>query len=333
MAEVIAHVVAAKRQHRHGVTAEGADFAFGRGGLFGGKSGADQGAVIPIARLENERDIVHATSAENDGVDRHAVRIFPLGVDAGAVARRGGEARVGVRGGLTATRRPIFAQPTDEMRGRFFGHALPPHIAVVGQCHVGKDAVLPAGLHRIGIGAVGGAGRDAEPAGFGIDGARGAVRTGLNPGNVVAHRGDLVVFERGGRDEHGKVGFAAGAGKRGGDVTFFPVRRFQTENEHMFGHPALVASDDRGNAQGETLLTEQGVAAVTAAIAHDEAFLGEMGDEGVFRLAGPGDVLLAGRQGATDRVKTFHVEAIRAEHVEHTLTDAGHDAHVDHDVG
>jgi hypothetical protein len=101
----------------------------------------------------------------------------------------------------------------------------------------------------------------------------------------------------------------------------------------MFGHPALVASDGRGDAQSETLLAEQGITAVTAAVAHNEAFLGEMGDAGVFRIAGPRDILVAVRQGAADRVQAFHVGAIRAEYLEHALPDAGHDAHVDHHVG
>ena len=219
------------------------------------------------------------------------------------------------------------------MPGRLFGHALPPDVTVVGQGHVGKDAVLAAGFHGIGVGAVGGAGGNAEPAGFGIDRARGAVRTGLDPGNVIAHRGDFVAFERGGGDEHGKIGFAAGAGKGGGDVAFFPVRRFQSENEHVFGHPSLIASDNRSDAQGETLFAEQGVASVAAAVAHDEAFLGEMGDEGVLRIAGPRDVLHTFAQRAAHRVEAFHVEAIRAEHVENALSDAGHDAHVGHNVG
>ena len=333
VAEVIAHVVAAKGQHSHGVTAEGADFSFGCGGLFGGEGGADECAVIPIAGLEDKRDVVHAASAENDGLDRHTVRVFPFRVDAWAVARRGGEARVGMGGNFAAARRPVFTQPTDQMSGWLFGHALPPDVTVVGQGHVGKDAVLAAGFHGIGVGAVGGAGGNAEPAGFGIDRARGSVRTGLDPGNVIAHCGDFVAFEPGGGDEHGKIGFAAGAGKGGGDVAFFSVRRFQSENEHVFGHPSLIASDNRSDAQGETLFAEQGIAAVAAAVAHDEAFLGEMGDEGVLRIAGPRDVLRGCAQRATHRVEAFHVEAIRAEHVEHALSDAGHDAHVGHNVG
>ena len=62
------------------------------------------------------------------------------------------------------------------------------------------------------------AGRDAEEAGLGVDGAQPAVGVGLDPGDVVADGPDLPALEAGGRNEHGEVGLAAGAGEGGGDV-------------------------------------------------------------------------------------------------------------------
>ena len=100
----------------------------------------------------------------------------------------------------------------------------------------------------------------------------------------------------------------------------------------MLGHPAFVAADDRGDAQGEAFLAEQGVAAVAAAVAHDEPFLGEVGDVRVLRVARPGDVA-ASVEGIAHRMEAFHVEAVAAQDVEDAAADARHDAHVDHHVG
>ena len=49
-------------------------------------------------------------------------------------------------------------------------------------------------------------------------------------------------------------------------------------------------------------------------------------------VAGPGHVLLPGRERRADRVQARHERAV-AEHVEHLLPDARHDVHVRHDVG
>jgi hypothetical protein len=53
------------------------------------------------------------------------------------------------------------------------------------------------------------------------------VGVGLDPGDVVADGPDLPAVEAGGRDEHGEVGLAAGAGEGGGDVGLSPfgIRR------------------------------------------------------------------------------------------------------------
>jgi hypothetical protein len=72
--------------------------------------------------------------------------------------------------------------------------------------------------HGVVVGLLRGAGGDAEVAGFRVDGVEAAVLARLDPGDVVADRGDLPAAEGLGRDQHGEVGLAAGAGEGGGDV-------------------------------------------------------------------------------------------------------------------
>ena len=57
-----------------------------------------------------------------------------------------------------------------------------------------------------------------------------------------------------------------------------------------------------------------------------------MRDRRVIRIAGPRNVFVAIGQRIAHRVQAFDEIAIRTKHVEHRLSDAGHDAHVDHDV-
>ena len=79
--EVVAHVVAAERQHRERVAAQLADGA-GRGGRgLGAHHRAEEDAVLPVARLVHERDHRGAAAAEEDRVDRHPGGVLPLGRD------------------------------------------------------------------------------------------------------------------------------------------------------------------------------------------------------------------------------------------------------------
>src|SRR5690606_37278013 len=101
VAEVVAHVVAAEGEHGHGVAADFADGAGSGGGHFRAHRRADVNAAGPVEGLVNERGGAGAAAAEDDGADRHAGGVFPLGVDGGALRGGGGEAGVGV-GGLGA---------------------------------------------------------------------------------------------------------------------------------------------------------------------------------------------------------------------------------------
>src|SRR5215210_3851526 len=94
VAEVVAHVVAAERQHRHRVEAQLAHGPGGRGGLLGGHRGAQEDAVLPVERLGHEGDAGGAAPAEQESVDRHTLGVLPFVRDRGTLRGRSGEARV-----------------------------------------------------------------------------------------------------------------------------------------------------------------------------------------------------------------------------------------------
>ena len=105
--------------------------------------------------------------------------------------------------------------------------------------------------------------RDAEEARLGVDRVEAPVLAELHPRDVVADRLDRPVLER--RDQHREVGLAARAREGARDVLDAPVGRGELEDQHVLGHPALVAGHDRGDAQGQALLAQQRVAAVARA--------------------------------------------------------------------
>ncbi len=111
-----------------------------------------------------------------------------------------GEAAVGVTGddglalGILPARRPIPAEPVDQMRGRLFRHPFPPYVAVVGESDVGEDRVALDGIHRHGVAVVARAGCDAEEASLGINGAKVAFRARLDPGDVIPDAAHFPAF-------------------------------------------------------------------------------------------------------------------------------------------
>ena len=98
VAEIVAHVVTAERQHRHRIAAHLADRSRSRGRRFRAHGRARIDAGAPVEGLVNQRHGGRAASAENDGADRHAVGIFPRRIDGRALRSRRGEARIGMRG-------------------------------------------------------------------------------------------------------------------------------------------------------------------------------------------------------------------------------------------
>ena len=174
-----------------------------------------------------------------------------------------------------------------------------------------------------------GAGRNAEVAGFGIDGVEAAVGTGMIQAMSSPTAFDFPAGKGGG--EHGEIGFSAGAGEGGGDVLFFALRIGDAEDEHVLGEPPFIATEDGGDAEGQTLFSEEGVAAVAAAKRPDGALFGEMDDDAVGGIAGPGNVGLAGFEGDADRMDAGNEGVF--EVVESGGAHAGHELHVEDDVG
>ena len=76
--EVVAHVVAAEREHRHGIAAQHAGLARRRGSGFRRERRAEKDAVLPVLRFVDERHALLPARAEHDRVERHAVRVLEL---------------------------------------------------------------------------------------------------------------------------------------------------------------------------------------------------------------------------------------------------------------
>ena len=101
----------------------------------------------------------------------------------------------------------------------------------------------------------------------------------------------------------------------------------------MLGHPTLVARHVGGDAEGETLFTEESVAAITGTEGPDFASLRKV-DDVFFLVAGPDDILGSGSQRSANRMHARH-DAFSApvDLGKNRQTDARHDAHIHHDVG
>ena len=288
-------MIAAERQHGHGVAADLADDSAGGRRHFRAHGGAHVDASAPVEGLVHEWHGGGAAAAEDNRADGHAARVFPCRVDGGALYCRGRKASVGIRGLRTGfscdLRRPLLALPVEALGGWLLRHTLPPHSPLGRQRDVSKNGVLRHRSHRHRVGLERRTEGDTEEAGLGVDRLQAAARVWLDPGDIVAHRPHLPALESRGRNQHGKVRLAASARESGSDVGLLALWVFDSEDEHVLRHPAFVARHVGGNAQGEAFLAEKGVAAVAGAVGPDLASLGEVHD--VFLLvAGPGHVLL-----------------------------------------
>ena len=97
VAEIIAHVIAAERQHGHGIAADLADFSRRGGGHLRSHGGADIYPGTPVESLVDERNGAGAAAAENDRADGNAGGILPGGINRRTLRSRSGKARVGMR--------------------------------------------------------------------------------------------------------------------------------------------------------------------------------------------------------------------------------------------
>ena len=177
-----------------------------------------------------------------------------------------------------------------------------------------------------------GAGSDAKEAGLGVDGVESAILMGPEPGDVIAHEPRFPAFVTGGGNEHGEIGFPAGAGKGGGDVGAFARRVLDAQNQHVLRQPAFITGGSAGNAEGEAFFAQQGIAPIAAAVAPDALLVGEM-DDVFFWIAGPGNITGSRCQRRAHAVDTGDVGSIGAQFIQDGGTHPGHDPHADHDVG
>ena len=317
MLEVIAHVISAERQHGERVAAHHADRADIGGGCFGADDRTQEDAVVPVEGLMDERYRTRPTAAEEDCADRHALRVLPCRIDYRALRCGRREAGVGMRARFAGLRVPLFASPVDEFPlGRIGADPFPPDIAVFGENDVGEHGILFDAQHGIRVRLHRRARRDTEKACFGIDGIEPAVGAEFHPGDVVADGFDLPAGNGG--DKHGQVGLSAGAREGRGHILFDPLRIGDSQNEHVLGEPAFIARLNRGDAQGEALLSQKCIAAVARAVAPDGAFFGKMGDVLLFDGgAGPGRVFLARLERSAHRVQARHELARGSERFEH----------------
>ncbi|CRH92859.1 Uncharacterised protein [Chlamydia trachomatis] len=154
----------------------------------------------------NKRDVGGATATEEDSVNGHTLRCFPVGADDRALRCRNGEAAVRVSSLLAGLGGPVVAVPVDQVCRDLAVDAFPPHIAIVGQCDVGEDGVGAHGVHSHRVGVVRGARRNAEEAGFRVDCVQATIRARAHPRDVITD--GLNGVTRDGRLEHGEVGLA-----------------------------------------------------------------------------------------------------------------------------
>src|SRR5690606_25912832 len=100
--------------------------------------------VSPVERLEHERHDAHPPAAENDRIDRHALRVLELRTEAGALGDGRGEAAVRMRRRSLAGGRPVTTAPVDAMVRRP-GQPLPPDSSVGAEADVRENRVAAAG--------------------------------------------------------------------------------------------------------------------------------------------------------------------------------------------
>ena len=329
MLEVIRHIVAAEGEHRHRIVTYYAHCARRRRGGLRRHYRADEYAVFPVARFIDQRSRFRASAAEYHSGDRHALRIFEFGGEAGAVLRRSGETgvRMSALDGFAVrvyhAARPLVAFPVEDVLRRILVESFPPYRLGAGIVNdVGEYRSALRGFESVGIGFRVRSGSYAEEAVFGVDGIEHTAATFTDPRDIVAHGEDFISFRGVGfrRNEHCEVGLAASGGERRRDVFDLAVGLLYAEDEHVLRHPAFFPALIGSDTEREALFAEKHVAAVTGVKAVNGVVLGELADITVlffeFDLA----------------VDAAHEIVGIAELVENFLRHAGHDRHVQYDV-
>src|ERR1700677_58105 len=141
MLEIMAHVVAAKREHGHGVAPDFSDLAGGGGSGFRTHGGADIDAVDPVERLKNQGDGRGAAAAKDNPADGNSLRVVGLRRKGGVVGGGRAETAVGMGGRFRPAGGPGIAFPIGQIGRGLFCLAFPPDIQIGGQSDVGVNGV------------------------------------------------------------------------------------------------------------------------------------------------------------------------------------------------
>ena len=328
MFEVIAHVIAAERQHGHRVASNLAHFSELGGGAFRSHRGPDENAVFPIECLIDQWRQPGAAAAEHHGRNRYAVVVFGAERMGGALGQRRSESAIGMRpqNGVALlvlhARLPGAPLPVPALGGWLALAAFPPYGAVFGQHHVREDRPTVDGFHHVRIGFHVRPRRDPEETLFRVNGPKASIGVDPHPGDVVADGPNAVAFDLQalGRNEHGEIRFSTSAGKSRGNILDSAFRALHAHDQHVFGQPAFPVTQIAGNAQRETFLAQQDVSAIARADAPDGIILGKMQDQPAF------DVQLG------LAVQALGELAAGAQLPKHRGADVRHDPHVQHDV-
>ena len=231
----------------------------------------------------------------------------------------------GLLASLCVLGRVVIALPVDQVIGQLSVDALPPNIAIVGQCDVGEDRVGARSVHCHRVGLVRSTGGNTEEASLGVDGVQAAIRARTHPCDVVANGFYLVALD--GRLQHCQVGLATCRRERGGDVVLVASCLFsQAQDQHVLCHPAVAAAHGRRNTQSEALLAQQCVSAVTGTVGPDLVGFGEVSNV-LLVIARPSSVFLALFQRSTNGVNCGNPRLAFGDQIQCLGTHAGHDAH------
>lgn len=287
----------------------------------------------PIKGLEDQWHGVGSATSKNNRIDGYPLWVLPSGVDVRALLGWSGEAGVGVRGKSSASWRPVLAGPIDQVI-RSTGESFPPNASLIGQCDVGEDGVFRECVHGTWVGLPRGPWSDSKETGLWVDRMQFAGLARPQPSDVIAHEGrfpaGLLVLIWG--NDHGQVGFSAGAWECGRQVGLHTIGALESHDEHVFGHPAMIPSDGAGDAQRDAFLSQQRVASVARSIRPNFSGFWKMNDVFII-VAWPWDIGLALGKGSSDAVKAWDKATMGSEFGKDFLSHVAHDLHAHDDIG
>ncbi|GMR35871.1 hypothetical protein PMAYCL1PPCAC_06066 [Pristionchus mayeri] len=331
--EILAEVVSHEGTHRHRVVHHLLALVLCSGSGLRFEAGASVDSVKPRIGLHNERNSLGSSSSEDDGIDGYSLRVFPLGMDDGALAGGGGKARIGMSSHSLVSDVPLLAQPCRDIHVlvlHFIFQSLPEVLAISSLGDVREDRVRLKGGHSHRIGLLRSAGSDAEEASLGVDGVQTTVSAELHPCDVVSDAADLPSGQS--WLEHREIRLATGRGEGSCDEVLLQAGSSDAHDEHVLGHPSLVLGDVGGNAEGEALLAQKRVASLSRSERPDLSLGRAVGDEDTVGIARPVvDHPLLHGSGQTDGVDAAG-EVTVAEDVEDVESHPSHDAHRENHV-